>query len=77
MVRKIDGLVKAKPDIIVMTGDTFAVQKALAATVKKNPALAAVPAIKNLSIYNLPFYADSSVIEYPTILRQWTDALSN
>ncbi len=77
MVRKIDGLVRAEPDIIVMTGDTFAVQKALAGAVKKNPALAAVPAIKNLAIYSLPFYGDSSVIEYPAILRQWTDALSN
>ena len=46
MVRKIDELVKAKPDVIVMTGNTFAVQKALAAAVKKNPALAAVPPLK-------------------------------
>ena len=77
MVRKIDGLVKAKPDIIVMTGDTFAVQKALSGAMRRNPALAQVPAIKNLAIYSLPFYGDSSVIEYPVILRQWTDALSN
>jgi hypothetical protein len=77
MVRKIDGLVKAKPDIIVMTGDTFAVQKALAGAMRRNPALVAVPAIKNLAIYSLPFYGDSSVIEYPAILRQWTGALSN
>ncbi len=67
----------AKPDVIVMTGNPFAVQKALAAAVKKNPALVNVPAIKNTAIYSLPFYADSSVIEYPAILRQWTDALLN
>ncbi len=77
MVRKIDGLVKAKPDIIVITGDTFAVQKALSGAMSRNPALADVPAIKNLAIYSLPFYGDSSVIEYPAILRQWTGALSN
>ena len=76
-IRKLDSLVRAKPDIIVMTGNPFAVQKALAAAVKKNPALANVPAIKDTAIYSLPFYADSSVIEYPAILRQWTDALSN
>ncbi len=76
-VRKLDALLKAKPDVIVMTGNPFAVQKALAAAVKKNPALANVPAIKDTAIYSLPFYADSSVIEYPAILRQWTDALSN
>ena len=76
-IRKLDALVMAKPDIIVMTGNPFAVQKALAAAVKKNPALANVPAIKDTAIYSLPFYADSSVIEYPAILRQWTDALLN
>jgi len=76
-IRKLDALTMAKPDVIVMTGNPFAVQKALAAAVKKNPALANVPAIKNTAIYSLPFYADSSVIEYPVILRQWTDALLN
>ena len=47
----------ANPDVIVMTGNPFAVQKALAAGVKKTPALANVPAIKNTAIYSLPFYA--------------------
>ena len=77
MIRKLDGLVKANPDVIVMTGHALAVQRALSAAVKKHPAIANVPAIKSLAIYSLPFYADSSVIEYPAILRQWTDALSN
>ena len=77
LIRKLKALAKAKPDVIVMTGNPFAVQKALAAAVKKNPTLADVPAIKDLAIYSLPFYGDSSVIEYPAILRQWTDALSN
>ena len=77
LIGKLGALAKAKPDIIVMTGNPFAVQKALAAAVKKNPALANVPAIKDLAIYSLPFYGDSSVIEYPAILRQWTDALLN
>jgi len=77
LIRKLEALASAQPDAIVMTGDAFAVQKALAAAVKNNPALARVPAIKDLAIYCLPFYADSSVIEYPAILRQWIDALSN
>jgi ABC-type Fe3+-hydroxamate transport system substrate-binding protein len=76
-IRKLDALAKAKPDVIVMTGNSFAVQKALSAAVKKNPALAQVPAIKDLAIYSLPFYADSSVIEYPAILRQWAAALND
>lgn len=76
-IRKLNSLAKANPDIIIMTGDIFAVQKAFAKEVKKNPAIANIPAIKALAIYGLPFYGDSSVIEYPSILRQWADALSN
>jgi hypothetical protein len=60
-----------------MTGDTFAVQKALSGAMRRNPALAQVPAIKNLAIYSLPCYGDSSVIEYPGILRTWANALDN
>ncbi len=77
LIRKLDALVRAKPDVIVMTGNAFAVQKALSSAIMRNPALAAVPAIKNLAIYSLPFYADSSVIEYPGILKTWANALGN
>ena len=42
----------------------------------KNPDPASVPAIKNHRIYSLPFYCDSSVLEYPSFLAQWADALS-
>jgi ABC-type Fe3+-hydroxamate transport system substrate-binding protein len=76
MVRKLDALAQAKPNVIIMTGDAFAVQKALSAQVKENPTLSEVPAIKNLAIYSLPFYADSSVIEYPAVLMKWTIALA-
>ena len=69
--------IKAKPDVIIMTGDAFAVQKVLSIQIKNYPDLAAVPAIRNQAIYSLPFYADSSVIEYPAILRQWTVALAD
>jgi len=44
MARKIDGLVRAKPDIIVITGGTFAAQKALSCATRRNPALAQVQA---------------------------------
>jgi len=77
LTRKLDALAKARPDVIVMTGDAFAVQKALCAEIRKHPALAELPAVKNHAIYNLPFYGDSSVIEYPAILRQWALALAN
>ena len=76
--RKLDlsPLIEANPDVIVMTGDAFAVQKALADFASQNPNLASVPAIKNHRIYSLPFYCDSSVLEYPSFLAQWADALS-
>jgi len=73
----LDPLIKANPDVIVMTGNAFAVQKALAVYAKKHPALADVKAVKNQAVYSLPFYIDSSVIEFPNILRQWAVALSD
>ena len=42
--------IKAKPDVIIMTGDAFAVQKVLSVQIKNYPDIAAVSAIKFLSI---------------------------
>jgi ABC-type Fe3+-hydroxamate transport system substrate-binding protein len=72
----LDPLIKANPDIIVMTGDAFAVQKALADYQAANPALAQVKAIRDMAVYALPAYVDSSVLEYPNILRKWAVALT-
>ena len=74
-VRKLDGLIAAAPDAIVMTGDALAVQKALADAIRKNSKIADVPAIKSHAVYSLPGYIDSSVMEYPLVLRRWADAL--
>ncbi len=65
----------ANPDIIVKYGNPCAVEKSLARALKKRPELAKVPAIKNHEIYTLPFYMDSSVTQYPTILKAWFDAV--
>jgi len=73
----LDPLVKANPDIIVMTGDAFAVQKVIAEALRSTPALADVPAIKAHALFSLPVYVDSSVVEYPQILRLWANALSD
>jgi ABC-type Fe3+-hydroxamate transport system substrate-binding protein len=75
-VRKLDGLIDAAPDAIVMTGDAVAVQKALVEAICKNPGLIDVPAVRAHAIYSLPGYIDSSVIEYPQILRRWAHVLS-
>ncbi|WP_319468616.1 ABC transporter substrate-binding protein [uncultured Pseudodesulfovibrio sp.] len=72
---RLGGIEKANPDVIVATGNGFAVQLALHKAMKKNPALANIPAIKNGAVYSLPFYGDSSVLEYPQIFRQWSIAL--
>lgn len=71
MVRKLDGLVAASPDVIIMTGDSSAVQKEIAEQLAVNKALSDVPAIKTGALYSMPQFIDSSVIEYPTIFRHW------
>jgi ABC-type hemin transport system substrate-binding protein len=83
MVRKkqgrmaFDPMITVDPDVIVMTGDALGVQKSLSDYfLKGNPELAQVKALKNAALYSLPFYADSSVIEYPAILAKWVAALS-
>jgi len=72
---RLKGLIEANPDVIVMTGDAFAVQAVLQKALKSDPALAEVQAVKNGAVFSLPFYGDSSVIEYPEIFRQWSVAL--
>ena len=73
----LDPMIEARPDVIVITGNVYAVQKILAGSIKNNPAFADVPAIKNMAVYNLPFHIGSSVIEYPDMLRQWAVALTD
>jgi ABC-type Fe3+-hydroxamate transport system substrate-binding protein len=75
-IRRLDGLTAAAPDAIVMTGDAIAVQKALAQAIQKNQALGEVPAVKTHAVYSLDSYIDSSVLEYPLILRRWADILA-
>jgi ABC-type hemin transport system substrate-binding protein len=67
----LDPLIASDPDVIVMTGDAFAVQKALADYGTSHPSLAQVKAIKNMALYALPAYVDSGVLEYPGILQKW------
>ncbi len=76
LVRRLDRLVAAAPDAVVMTGDAVAVQKALAGAIRNNPSLTEVPALKTHAVYSLPGYVDASVIEYPMILRRWAGALT-
>lgn len=72
----LDPLITANPDVILITGDVFAVQKALADFKKVNGKLAEVTAIRDMAVYGVPLYVDSGVLEYPGILTKWTSALS-
>jgi hypothetical protein len=72
----LDPLIEANPDVLIITGDALALQTALADYRAANPALAQVKAVRDMAVYTLPGYVDSSVLEYPTILRKWAVALS-
>ncbi|MFP4048389.1 MAG: ABC transporter substrate-binding protein [Desulfovermiculus sp.] len=67
-------LLEADPEIIVTTGDDFAVQKSISRAADTNPELQQVPAIKNNRIFSLPRYIDASVLEYPEVLSIWAQA---
>ena len=70
-IRKLAPLAKINPDIIVLMGDTGAVQKALNKAVAKHPELARVKALANQAVYALPFYAHCDPLAYPAKLNKW------
>jgi hypothetical protein len=75
---RLDGLGKAAPDLIVMTGDADAVQRKLFEALARNPDLVqAVPAIAHQAILALPAYYDSEVITYPDVLERWGAAFAS
>ncbi len=69
-------LVQAAPDVIVITGDGYSVQKTLAQAMAEHPEYKNVPALANGEVYQLPVYIDSGVLEYPQVLQKWTAALA-
>ncbi len=70
-IRKLAPLVQINPDIIVIMGDSAAVQKALNKALTKHPELAQVNALKAGAVYTLPFYAHCDPLAYPTKLNKW------
>lgn len=74
-LNNIADIAKADPDIVIVTGESFPVERALAKALKKNPELNQIAALKNHEIYNLPVYVDGSVLDYPYLLTLWTKAL--
>ncbi len=68
-IRSLKKLSQARPDAVVITGDSTAVQKALARAMASQPELCQVP------VYSLPGYIGSSIIELPAIAAKWFWAL--
>ena len=68
-IRRLKGLAKIKPDVVVITGDPAAVQKELAMVMAKQPELCGLP------VFSLPNFIGSSVIEQPAIVYKWFWAL--
>lgn len=78
MLPRLDKLAEVQPDVIVMTGDSDAVQRKLAEAVKRNPGMVtAVPALARNAVLSLPAYYDSEVIEYPAVLGRWATAFAS
>jgi hypothetical protein len=75
-IRKLNTITKANPDVIIMTGEAYAVQKALSLDVRSNPEMANIPALHKAALFALPLYVDSSVLEYPGIFRKWASVLA-
>jgi ABC-type Fe3+-hydroxamate transport system substrate-binding protein len=69
-------LLTANPDAIVLLGDPFAVQRVFADYGAAHPEFTQLKAIRAGAVYALPAYVDSSVLEYPAILKKWTVALT-
>lgn len=77
MIRSLEPLRRIKPDALVLTGDADAVQRVLAAAIRRDPGLVSeVPALRSGSVFALPAYMDSEVIEYPSVLRRWAAAFA-
>ena len=75
-IRSLAKLVEIKPDAVVITGDASPIQAAIHEAVENDPMIGEVPAFKNMAVYSLPGYFDSSVMEYPQIFSQWARALA-
>jgi ABC-type Fe3+-hydroxamate transport system substrate-binding protein len=75
-IRKLNSLVKVNPDVIAMTGDAYAVQRALSEYVRSNPEMSDITAVREAAIFALPLYVDAGILEYPDIFRKWAAALA-
>jgi ABC-type Fe3+-hydroxamate transport system substrate-binding protein len=68
--KKIREILLSKPDLVIATGDSFAVEneiyKALSSKEQKQI---------NLKIFSLPSYKDADPLAYPSVIMKWASAL--
>ena len=76
MIRSLASLIPTNPDVLVMTGDADAVQRLLVHETRRNQGLGTVNALVSGAVFTLPAYKDSSVTDYPQILKRWAAALA-
>ncbi len=76
MAKRLRKLEKAKPDFIVILGDSFAGQKAIRKWAKTHAQKSKlVPAIQDNAIFTLPTVDDKGTLAYPETLKLWNWAL--
>ncbi|MCG8639997.1 MAG: hypothetical protein MI862_09675 [Desulfobacterales bacterium] len=69
-------LSQVSPDVIVVMGDAFVVQRELNRWAKSDPkAAAAVPALFNHAVFTLPPADSEGALGYPGILNRWASTL--
>ncbi len=76
-IYNLDNLERAKPDVIILTGEARIGQNAIRAQIAKNPKLIEqVPALAKQQIVSLPHYCLAKIYRYPEIFNQWKMELS-
>jgi ABC-type Fe3+-hydroxamate transport system substrate-binding protein len=75
ILRRLDKVLEARPDVIAATGDALAVSAAIAETLARRPELADAPAVRHGAVHALPFHADADPLGYPEVLMRWAAAL--
>ncbi len=75
VIKNLDGLMEAAPDMIALTGDAAPGLAAIRNFVKQHPQAAQLPAIANHAVFSLPHCCEGEPLALPGTLRSWCRAL--
>lgn len=76
VLKNLDNLYEANPDVIALLCDSFVGQTALHKALAADPKLSELPAIKNQEVFSLPLCSPGVPLELPDAMRRWIKALS-